>query len=136
MALPRCAQDAGRVVTTFKSDDGRTLDEADVRALIEWVREYMPKPVLGGPWIDPILAALEPKPAPTCGAKMVGDPGELRLFQCALPPPDKDGFHRPHHKFKPCCPEHLSCFACGVTEDQPEHWAGHMPSADSWREPK
>ena len=108
-------------MTTFRSDDGREIEEADLRAVVNsWYRAGAYKRV---------LAALALKPAPTCGAVIQGVP--VHGWPCVLPPPDKDGFHEGHHKWEP---EIFGCehWNCDKPESDPVHWAGHMPSADSW----
>ena len=109
-------------MTIFRSDDGRAIDEADLRLLLR----YVPGAVFYGNTeplevVKRLSAALTPKPAPTCGVVMravslIDSSGKVT---CALPP----GHHPFVRPINTCCTRLF---------DDPIHSPGHMPSADSW----
>ena len=128
----------------FIADDGSgaELREEDVRALADAAKyaitiEETRAAVKAR---DRILAALGPKPAPTCGARTYStyEGGYLR---CVLPPP-VNGYHEGHHAYRGepagnCwwilvdTPEQQ---ACCRPESDPVHWAGHLTAQECWRE--
>ena len=127
-------------MTTFRSDDGREIDEADVRALARLVELDR-----GGVTESRrIIAALYPKPK-TCGAEIPPEYGD-RFIRCCLPPPDKDGFHEGHHAFKAptgnfgnyVCQRMWPTVLvqqCSKPESDSVHWKGHAPDPSVWQEP-
>lgn len=122
-------------MTTFKSGDGREIDEEDVRRAVSYATTV---PMVGSPrpaFLVLILAALAPKPAPTCGAMLVvetydrqGQTHRGPYFPCVLPPG--------HHPFRRHPTQYGICDLCSGEFQDDLHAPGHMPSADSWREPK
>ena len=119
-------------MSVFRSDDGREIEEADLRAVVNsWYRAGAYKRV---------LAALALKPAPTCGAVIQGVP--VHGWPCVLPPPDKDGFHEGHHAYLRAmthgelCGQPLGQMTlCLKPESDSVHWKGHSPNPEVWREP-
>ena len=110
-------------MSVFRSDDGREIEEADLRAVVNsWYRAGAYKRV---------LAALALKPAPTCGAviprfNMDGD--AINPLGCVLPP----GHHPVVYDYNIEAPR---C-TCGRDLLHENHAPGHMPSADSWVAPQ
>ena len=120
-------------MTTFKSDDGREIDEADLRYLVEYVDSWRTK---GAERVlVRVEAALKPKPAPTCGAVIPQGfafaTRPLAPIRCVLPPPDKQGFHEGHHAYLHV----VTVRCCAKPESDPVHWKGHSPSPEVWQEP-
>ena len=112
-------------MSVFRSDDGREIDEADLRLVVELAD--CPSHSYGGVGeaTTRVLAALAQKPT-TCGAYIKVDhmEGPPNIFPCILPP----GHHplkmsSDHNGYKTCC---------AAIETDPIHAPGHMPSADSW----
>ena len=119
----------------FRSDDGREIEEADLRAVVDcFQRARVMEPE---PW-KRILAALAPKPTSTCGAMLVVETYDCQgqthrgpYFRCVLPPG-----HHPYESFLEPGTDDWVCINCPSGEDRspedPIHAPGHMPSADSW----
>ena len=133
-------------MSVFRSDDGREIDEADVRLLLR----YVPGAVFYGNTeplevVKQLSTALAPKPAPTCGAVLTIN-GYERALTCALPLPDKDGFHEGHHAFNAptgnfgnyVCQRMWPTVLvqqCSKPESDSVHWKGHAPDPSVWQEP-
>jgi hypothetical protein len=123
-------------VRRFIADDGSgaELREEDVRVLAG--TSYAEASRTLSEAAERVLVALEPKPAPTCGARISAyrghDPWEI---VCVLPPP-VNGYHEGHHMYYP---RDYDGYGCCYPEEKPEsdpvHWAGHMTAQECWREP-
>ena len=123
----------------FIADDGSGVElrEEDVRALADAAKyaitiEETRAAVKAR---DRILAALGPKPAPTCGARTYStyEGGYLR---CVLPPP-VNGYHEGHHAWNRGQSWQRWDWGgtCGKPESDPVHSPGHMVAQECWREP-
>ena len=138
----------GDTVTTWKREsDGATIDEADLRTMAE---DWAPDMTALLAARDRTLAALAPKPAPTCGAVLCWPDSRAATIayspevRCVLPPPDAQGFHEGRHKYIEWGAEDRDIMCahnprngtgmCGKPESDPIHWAGHQPAPEVWRQ--